>query len=122
MESLLRNEDVLTPFLIIYTDGGPDHRVAYEGVKLSLAAVFRALDLDILIAGHTAPGHSWANPVERIMSVLNLAFQKTALSREECSADVEQILRSCDGMKDIRNKANRMEKRKDEWSASVESI
>lgn len=122
MESLLRNEDVLTPFLIIYSDGGPDHRITYEGVKLSLAAVFRALDLDLLIAGRTAPGHSWANPVERIMSVLNLAFQNTALSREQCSGDVEQILRTCDGMQDIRNKANRVERLKDEWSASVKPI
>ncbi|KAG5274658.1 hypothetical protein AALO_G00138720, partial [Alosa alosa] len=117
MKRLLGDDmDKVKPFLIIYSDGGPDHRVTYEGVKLSLAAVFKALDLDILVAGRTAPGHSWANPVERIMSVLNLAFQNIALSRQECSAEVEQVLRSCGGMQDIRKKADMVEKLRDEWS------
>jgi len=98
--------DKVKHFLIIYSDRGPDHRVTYEGVNLSLAAVFRALDLEILVAGCTAPGHSWVNPVKQIMSVLNLAFQNIALSRQECSAEVEQVLRSCGGMQDIRKKAN----------------
>ncbi|CAM4672065.1 unnamed protein product [Leuciscus chuanchicus] len=114
--------DKMKPFLIIYSDGGPDHRVPYEGVKLSLAAVFRALDLDIHVAGRTAPGHSWANPVEQIMSVLNLAFQNIALSRQERSAEVEQVLRSCGGMQDIRKKADMVQKLRDEWSGSVKSI
>ena len=39
------------------------------------------LDLDILIAGRTAPSHSWANPVERIMAIVNLGIQCIGIMR-----------------------------------------
>lgn len=59
----------------MYTDGGPDHRLTYVSVQLSLIAIFLELDLDVLIAARTAPNYSWANPVERIMSIINLGLQ-----------------------------------------------
>ena len=34
------------PILFLYSDGGPDHRVTYTSVKLSLLALYFALDLD----------------------------------------------------------------------------
>lgn len=77
---------------MIFSDGGPDHRLTYHSVKLALVILFKNLDLDLLIAGRTAPGHSWINPVERIMSTLNLAMQNIALARDECSSDMEQVL------------------------------
>ena len=40
-------------------------------VQLSLIALFRNLNLDLLVAGRTAPCHSWKNPVERIVSIVN---------------------------------------------------
>ena len=43
--------------------------LSYFGVQLSRIALFRKLNLDLLIAGRTAPCHSWKNPVERIMSI-----------------------------------------------------
>ena len=55
--------------------GGPDHRLTYLTVQLSLIALFMNLDLDVLIAGQTALSHSWANPVERIMAIVNLGLQ-----------------------------------------------
>lgn len=80
--------------LLLYTDGGPDHRLSYPSVKVALICLFLRLDIDFLIAARTAPGQSWANPVERIMSLLNLALQNVALSRE-CSTDtVEAKLHS----------------------------
>jgi len=90
------------PVLMIFSDGGPDHRLTYHSVQLSPISLFFMLDVDLLIADRTAPGHSWANPVERLMSLLNLAYQNVAHSREHCSADVEQKLRRCTGMADIR--------------------
>lgn len=78
---------------MIYSDGGPDHRLTYHSVKLSLIVLFRNLNLDMLIAGRTAPGHSWANPVERIMSVLHLSIQNMSLARNECDSNTEQILK-----------------------------
>jgi hypothetical protein len=38
------------PILMIFSDGGPDHRVTYHSVKLSLIVLFKCLDLDMLIA------------------------------------------------------------------------
>lgn len=77
---------------MIFSDGGPDHRLTYHSVKLALVILFKNLDLDLLIAGRTAPGHSWINPVERIVFTLNLAIQNIALARDECSSDMEQVL------------------------------
>ena len=60
--------------LLLYSDGGPDHRLTYVSVQLSLIALFLNLNLDFLVACKTAPNHSWKNPVERIISILNLGL------------------------------------------------
>lgn len=70
---MLENKEDVPNCLILFSDGGPDHRITYHAVKLSLIILFRRLDLDFLAAGRTAPGHTWLNPAERIMFVLNLA-------------------------------------------------
>ena len=61
--------------LFVYTDGGPDHRLTFMSVQLSMIALFLNLNIDLLVVGRTAPNHSWRNPVERIMSVINLGLQ-----------------------------------------------
>src|SRR2546429_9200915 len=81
--NLLVNDKQQNPFLLIYTDGGPDHRVNYLRVQLSLISLFVSLDLDLLVAVRTPPGHSWKNLVECIMSILNLGLQCIGLLREE---------------------------------------
>lgn len=43
--------------------------------------------------------NEWANPAERIMSLLYLSFQNTALEQEQASADVETAIRVCSSMK-----------------------
>ena len=48
--------------LYLYTDGGPDHRLTYASVQLALIALFQNLNLDILVAGRTAPHNSWRTP------------------------------------------------------------
>ena len=40
------------PLLLLYTDDGPDHRLTYVSVKLSLIAL-------LLCAVRTPPHHSW---------------------------------------------------------------
>lgn len=74
--SVLKHEQEGRPILFLYTDGGPDHRLTYLSVQLSLVALFRNLDLDFLCAARTAPYHSWRNPVERIMSILNMVCNR----------------------------------------------
>ena len=75
--------------LFVYTDGGPDHRLTFS-VQLVLVALFLNLNLDLLVVGRTAPNHSWRNPVERIMSVINLGLQCVGMLRKEGSLEFEK--------------------------------
>ena len=88
--------------LFLYTDGGPDHRLTYISVQLSLIALFLKLDLDYLCAGRTAPYHSWRNPVERIMSLLNLGLQCVGLARSKMSDNFESQVKKCSNLTDLR--------------------
>ena len=120
MKELLQS--CANPVLMIFSDGGPDHRLTYHSVQLSLIALFFMLDVDLLIAVRTAPGHSWVNPVERLMSLLNLAYQNVAHSREYCSADVEQKLKRCNSMADIRKLSENDESVREAWPKSVQPM
>ena len=107
---------------MIYSDGGLAHCLTYHSVQLSLISAFVNLDLDMLIAARTAPGHSWANPVERLMSLLNLAYQNMANWREFCSADMDKKLKKCTGMVDIRKLYVSDEKFHEEWIKSLQPM
>jgi hypothetical protein len=69
--------------MIMYTDGGPDHNCKHNSVRLGLLALFFELDLDTMVVLRIAPTQSWCNPVERVMSILNLGLQGVALDRHE---------------------------------------
>jgi hypothetical protein len=88
--------------LFIYSDGGPDHRLTYVTVQLSLIALFLNLNLDVLVAGRTAPSHSWANPVERVISVVNLGLQCVGVMRAKMSDEFEKVISGCNNLKDLR--------------------
>ncbi|RIB15445.1 hypothetical protein C2G38_2192330 [Gigaspora rosea] len=89
----------IPPILCIYTDGGPDHRTNFGSVQVSLISLFFKGDFDMLIALRTAPYHSWANPAERIMPILNL---KVALVRNVFSKENEEIFEHLNTLEDIR--------------------
>jgi len=99
---LLKEELVNKPVLCLYTDGGPDHRCTYARVQLSYICLFLALDLDYFIAVRTPPQHSWKNPVERIMSILNLGLQSVGLMRSKMNDQSEKLLSKCNTMNEIR--------------------
>ena len=80
----------MQPVLLLYSDGGPDHRVTYMSVKLALIALFIELNLDVLISFRTAPSNSWANPVERIMSIVNIGLQGVGGMRTRRSDEFEK--------------------------------
>ena len=42
--------------VLVYTDGGLDHRITLASVQVALIALFLARDLDLLVAAHTCPG------------------------------------------------------------------
>lgn len=81
--------------LIKFTDGGTDQRNCREAVKCANICIFSELNLDLLIHGRCAPGHSWTNPAERIMSILNLGLQNCALSRDKLDEESEAKLKKC---------------------------
>ena len=81
------------PVLVILSDGGPDHRVCFGSVQLSMAALFSKLDLDMLVCMQMCPYQSWNNPAERVMSTLNLALQNVSLMRDNMADDMERAVR-----------------------------
>ena len=84
------------------TDRGPKHRVDFESIKIPLILMFKQLKLDSLIAILTAPGQSYVNIVERIISILNIVFQNVALEREESGSEEE--IRKCKDLSELRQK------------------
>lgn len=102
--------------LFLYTDGGPDHRLTYLSVQISLICLFLNLDLDYLCACRTAPYHSYKNPVESVMSVLNLGLQCVALAPAEMPEEYEAEVKKCSSLSDIRKIALK----KDGISSAVE--
>ena len=87
--------------LAIYTDGGPDHRLNFVSVQLSLICLFLKHDLDALIAVCSPPGHSWKDLAERVMSILNRGLQAVGVMRNEKSPEYEDPLKKCNNMKEI---------------------
>ena len=103
---VLQNRQLEKSILFIYTDGGSDHRLTYLSVKISLICLFLKLDLDYLCAGRTAPYHSWRNPVERIMSVLNLGLQSVGIARAAMPTDFESEVSKCNNLSELRGIAS----------------
>lgn len=69
--------------LFKYTDGGTDQRNTLESVKIASICLFKEFDLDLLITARCTPGHSYRNPAERVMSVLNYGLQNCANRKED---------------------------------------
>ena len=92
--------------MIVFTDSGPaDHNCKLTSVRLGLLALFIELDLDTMVVMRTTPTLSWANPVESIMSALNIGLQGVALARQEMAEEYETEFKKCNGMSAVRNAA-----------------
>ena len=68
-------------------------------VQLTLIALFLNLNLDFLVACRTAPNHSWKNPVERVMSLLNIGLQCVGIMRSKISDETEEKIKNCNSLK-----------------------
>ncbi|GES76141.1 hypothetical protein GLOIN_2v1773127 [Rhizophagus clarus] len=95
----------LPSILSLYTDGGPDHRCTFGSVQVALIYLFLTGNFDMLIAVRTAPHHSWCNPAERIMSVINYGLQGVAIEREKMPEEYEDEFKILKTLEDIREKA-----------------
>ena len=76
----------------------------------------------LFFTGRCAPGQSWTNPAERVMSILNLGLENCAIGLESCSDDVEKLLQPCKSMKHVREKALKHPEIKKEWKKSVSGV
>ena len=59
----------------------------FISVQLSMIDLFLNLNIDLLVIGRTASNHSWMNPVERIMSVINCSksfMEESCRKNNEC--------------------------------------
>lgn len=113
---------MMPSILCLYTDGGPDYRCSYGSVQIALICLFLYGDFDMLIALRTAPNHSWTNPAERIMSILNLGLQGVVLKRDQMSPESEALFDTANTLDDIRNKAQEFNKLESELKESISNI
>ena len=100
LAEVLKSSENINPILLLYTDGGPDHRLTFLSCQLALLALFLELDLDMLCAVRTPPYNSWKNPVERIMPILNIALQGVGMMRN--TTDFEPQIKTANNMKQVR--------------------
>ena len=107
---------------MLFSDGGPDHQVTFHSVQMSLISIFKEKILDMLIATRTTTGHSWANPAECVISLLNLAYQNNVILRDFCGSEFEQQLKKCSGMEDIRKISRDNFQYQQEWSKLLRSM
>lgn len=98
------------------TNDGPENRVNFDSVKIPLLLMFKELELDMFVAIWTAPGHSYVNPVERIMSILNIGFQNIALER--ASSESDETIKKCKNLEDLRKHPEI----RDDWNASLQPL
>ena len=77
----------------------------------------------MLIAGRCAPGHSFTNPAERIMTIPNIGLQNCATERTTAEEDFEKLLKSCNSMQSIRDLAKKSNTNIAElWQRSIQPV
>jgi hypothetical protein len=85
-------ENSVKEIMVMYTDGGPDHRKTFITVILADMAQWLVDDFDILVHFRTPAGLSIRNPAERLMSVPNMSLYGVVCSRHKLSEENEEIL------------------------------
>ena len=101
--------------------GGPDHRLTYASIQIALINLFLARDLDFLCAVRTPPYHSWKNPAERIMSILNIGLQYVGVMRKETES-FEESLKHCNNLSAIRSLGEKQPTLADEVRDALEPM
>ena len=123
LKNIVSNFPDMPPVLMKYTDGGTDQRNNLEAVKIATICLFKELDLDHVITARCAPGHSFVNPAERIMSILNIALQNCATERSPCEdPSIEAQFKKCHSMADVRKLHSEHAEIKDAWLVSMKNV
>lgn len=95
LDFLLRSlgEYTTKSVLIMTSDGGHEHNMRNGSVRVSLCALFKSANLDLLVSVRSAPMHSWRNRVERCMAIANLALNGMALERKRVAGGGDSATR-----------------------------
>ena len=96
-----QHQENMSEMLLLYTDSGPDHRVIFGSVQISLICLFLHGDFDFLASVRTALYHSWMNPAEHVMLILNLALQGVSLKWNKMGDVLEDIFKSKNTLEEI---------------------
>ena len=107
------------PILVVFSDGGGDHRLTFLSVQLGFVSLFVKYKLAYIVAGRCAPCQSYIDPVERVMSLLNLGLQTVGVMRQEMPKGFEKQIGNANSMSDIRSKINQNNALKNEIEASI---
>ena len=68
--ALIKNFDTrknVPPIIIIYTDGGPEHRQNFLSVKIAITSLKKSLNSDMIISLRTAPSYSFKSSVRKLL-------------------------------------------------------
>ena len=116
---IIKELEHVQPILMKYTDGRTDQRNTLESVKVASICLFQELNLDFKIAARCAPGHSYMNPAERIMSILNFGMQNVAPCDDE---SIEKKVKKCNSMAQLRELDEKVYGVKEAWLNSVDEV
>ena len=99
----LDTKEALAPVLILYTDGGPEHRTTFLSGQIGMICSQKYLDLDQVLAVRTAPGHSYRNSAEKINCLLNIGLYRIGCMRQQSTDPFfAQSLSRCTSLGDVR--------------------
>ncbi|XP_078662870.1 uncharacterized protein LOC144906461 isoform X2 [Branchiostoma floridae x Branchiostoma belcheri] len=119
---ILRQKKERPKVFLKYSDGGTDQRNTLDAVKCAHIALFKLMNFDMLTLVRCAPGQSYINPAERLMSILNIGLQNVALERKPLSEELEKLLTRAGSMADVRRLAQEHPELAEGWRCSIESV
>ena len=122
LAKILEKEEQIPSVLFKYTDGGTDQRNTLEAVKCANICLFFEFQFEMVIAARCAPGQSYKNPAERVMSILNIGLQNSATEGTEMDETAESLLKKCNSCASIRDRQKSHQDLKDKWQESIRPV
>ena len=113
----------ISPILTKYTDDRADQRNTPESVKVAFIWLLKELDLSFMIATRCAPGHSYMNSAERVMSILNLGLKSVATGKAPCDDEsTEKKVQKWNSTAELRELDGKVFEIKEAWLNSVDEV
>ena len=81
--------EAIPPIIILYTDGGHEHRTTFLSVKIAIILLQKYLNADMVLHVRTEPGHSFTNPPEQINCILSIGLYGIGVMRKSMHSEPE---------------------------------